>query len=298
MDEPTRHRIHATSPPRGPGAADALVLDRVVHRGYDGDCEFLRAPHHRADIRTYLTDLLRPYGLGLDEDRLAAGTGHSYGEMALDLIGATVGRDEPVDVLVLAFAVPDVRPGRATATYLSHVCPGRPNAFAVCDQGVAAAFTGLVVLREYLNAGAGERGLLLVLEQATLHYEPTPPAPVPARPAGVALLCGRGPGRARVTSVRVRADVPPDRVRELAERDAGAATTLIAGGGVDAPSLSTPVGVPPCRADAGQPYTGVWSQLAAVLAGDAAGGRVAVVDYDPSLRYLGTAVVEPAGAAP
>jgi 4-hydroxymandelate oxidase len=283
-------RIHATSPPHRPGAAGGLWLDRVVHRAFDGDCEFLRAPHHRADIGTYLTDLLSPYGMDLDADRLAAGAGHSYGEMAADLIAAAV--DDPVDVLVVAFAVPDVRPGRATATYLSHVCPGNPHAFAVCDQGAAAAFTGLLMLREYLGGGAGERGLLIVLEQSTLHYEPKDPAPVPAGNAGVALLCGRRPGRARVEAVRVHPDVGPEGVRALVERDAAAAATVIVGG-VDAADLPAPTGHrgPTRRAIAGQPYTGVWSELAAILADGAGAGPVALVDYDPSLRYLGTAVI-------
>jgi len=67
--------------------------------------------------------------------------------MAEALIRELVPADAPVDLIVLAFAVPDVRPGRATATYLSHVCPGNPLAFAVCDQGSAAAFTGLRLAR-------------------------------------------------------------------------------------------------------------------------------------------------------
>ena len=88
--------------------------------------------------------------------------------MAEELIRSVVPPDEPVDVLVLAFAVPDARPGRATASYLSHVCPGEPLAFAICDQGSAAAFTGLRLIREYARTGGCARGLLLVVEQAIL----------------------------------------------------------------------------------------------------------------------------------
>jgi hypothetical protein len=303
MDE--HPRVHAISPPR-PGPTAPVYLDRTARRAYGGDCAFLRAPHHRADIGTYLSDMLRPYGLAVDEDRLATGTGQSYGEMAADLIGEVVRADEPVDVLVVAFAVPDVRPGRATATYLSHLCPGNPHAFAVCDQGVAAAYTGLLLLREYLGAGAGERGLLLVLEQATLHYARAGAAPLPTGHDGVALLCGRGPGRVRLESARVHADVTPDLVGSLLEREVAGRVpaTIVAGGGVDREHLEPLTGrdgrpVAMRHAPNGRPYTGVWWELAA-MAGDATdgGGRVTLVDYDPALRYLCTASVQRAGSRP
>src|SRR5439155_25656265 len=73
-------------------------------------------------LRVFLADLVRPYGLPLREDLLREGAGHSYGEMAEPLVRAAVAGGEPVDLVVLAFAVHDLRLGRATALYLSDAC--------------------------------------------------------------------------------------------------------------------------------------------------------------------------------
>jgi hypothetical protein len=289
QDAAPRPRTHAAVPPRHTGA---LYINRVERRTFAGDCEFLRAPHHRAAIGTYLSDLLQPHGLDLDEDLLAAGAGHSYGEMGAELVGAVVGADEPVDLLVVAFAAPDVRPGRATATYLSHVCPGNPQSFAICDQGVAAAYTGLRLVREYVGSGACRRALLLLVEQATLHYKTPEPAAVPARHAGVALLCTGRPGAAgavRLDAVRVRTEVAPEQASGLLATELaghGPATTLVAGNGLDPGDL--PAGAR--RGPAGQPLTAAWWE-------PAAGRPLMIADYEPALRYLCTATFTAGEAA-
>src|SRR2546429_4526707 len=78
--------------------------------------------------------------------------------MAETVMGMAIAPDDAVDLVVLAYAIPDITPGRATAAYLSHICPGNRLAFAVCDQGVAAAFTGLRLIREYARTGGGRGG--------------------------------------------------------------------------------------------------------------------------------------------
>src|SRR4029077_3226752 len=112
--------------------------------------------------------------------------GQSYGDMAAELIGSAVRADEPVDLLVLAFSIHDLRPGRPGAAYLSHVTPGAPMAFAICDQGSAAAFSGLRIAGEYASSAGIQRALLIVVEQAALPYDC--PVPVPAQHRGVAML--------------------------------------------------------------------------------------------------------------
>ena len=250
-------------------------------------------------LRDYLSDMVRPYQLGLHDGELDRGDGHSYGEMAGSLLAQMVPADEPVDLLVLAFAVHDVIPGRSTAAYLSHLCPGGPTAFAVCDQGAAAPFTALRLIRAYAGAGSCRRALLAVVEQATVPYDLAEPAPVPARHAAVTLLFGQsGPGS--VQAVHQYADTDPARARDLLADMAAASSaaseelTLIAGNGLDAARLPAfPATVELLKAPAGQPCTGVWWELAGGLADWAASGRrVLLADYDPALRYLCVSAID------
>ena len=140
-----------------PGADTAplylAAAERRMFEPVDGPMD----PDHRARLHTYVSDLVRPHGLASSDERLTAVAGRSYGDMAAALIAATVPPDRPVDLLVLAMAVTDDRPGRATATYLSHVCPGGPLAFTVCDQGTVAPFTALMLAREYAGVTASGR---------------------------------------------------------------------------------------------------------------------------------------------
>src|SRR3954447_11341782 len=139
-------------------------LRRAVRHAFPDPAALAADAEHSARLQVYLADLLEPYRTGLDLDLPERG-GQSYGEMAEALIREAVPEGESVDLLVLAYSVPDITPGRATTTYLSHVCPGRPMAFAVSDQGNAAGFTGLRLIREYARRGDGQRALLLVVEQ-------------------------------------------------------------------------------------------------------------------------------------
>src|SRR2546430_11888237 len=122
-----------------------MRLIRTERGTFPGPARFLADKGNRADIAAYLADMTRPFGT---EPRPTL-SGHSYGEMATALVAAIVPAAEPVDLLVLAFSIHDMWPGRAAATYLSHICPGTPMSFAICDQGSAAAFTGLRVIRDY-----------------------------------------------------------------------------------------------------------------------------------------------------
>jgi hypothetical protein len=259
----------------------------VARRAFDGPARYLSYPAHRADLDRYTADLLRPYGLVASGDTGPAG--QSYGEMGEALLREAVPDGEPVDLLVLAWSVPDVRPGRSTATYLSLVCPGNPMSFAICDQGPAAAFTALRLAAGYLDRGDAGRAVVLVLEQSTLPYPPVAPVPLPDRHAAVAIHCGRS-GAARLDSVRVQPDVAPEAAgallgKELADLPGHPA--LVVGGGLAAPDGYRVRGAPP-----GQPDTGVWWALADALAGDP-GATTVVASYDPALRYLCLATVGP-----
>jgi hypothetical protein len=278
----------------GPPCHD-LYLVRAARRAFTGPAEFLADPRNRARVGEYLADAARPYGrevpAALFGEPPSPELGHSYGEMAEALIGPVVPPDEPVGLLVLAFAIHDLRPGRQTAAYLSHLTPGAPMAFAICDQGPAAAFTGLRVAREYAASAGIRRALVIVVEQAALPYDC--PVPVPSRHQGVAMLYGDRAGlAARVAGVRQHPGVPPDGVAglaaaDLAELAAGHREAELVLSDALAAAWTTPAAgrvrvMPP-----GQPSTGLWWGLADELAGGAdAPGLLVAGDYDPGLGYL------------
>jgi len=286
--------VFVTRPPASPPLRRDLHLVRAVRRGFTGPAEFLADPGNRARAATYVADMTAAYP---GEVPAASGTppspvpGHSYGEMAEALIGSAVSADEPVDLLVLAFSVHDVRPGRQTAAYLSHVTPGAPMAFAVCDQGSAAAFSGLRIAREYAASAGVRRALLIVVEQASLPYRC--PAPVPSRHRGVAMLYGESANpRARVADVRQHAGIRPGEVAGLAaaalaewvagQREVGLLLSHALAAVWTPPATGRVLVMPP-----GQPSTDVWWGLAGELSGDGDPPDLLVAaDYDPGLGYL------------
>jgi hypothetical protein len=283
--------MFSTGPPGAAGSA--LRVSRTEHRVFDGNSDLATDPAMRA----YLSDMVGPYGLGLREDLLDSGAGHSYGEMAEPLIEAILPGDPPVDLLVLAYGIHDVRLGRATATYLSSRCSGDPLSFAVCDQGVAAAFTALRLIGAYAGTGACRRALLIVVEQAALHYDLAAAAPVPERNAAVALLVEESAGPDSLT-IRQHAAVPADQVGALLRADVAALSggrsdvTVILGDGLASPRTDESIVDDLLRAPHGQPHTGVWWELSAGLPGWQARGRlVLLADYDAALGYLCTAAM-------
>ena len=242
-----------------------MRLIRAARREFDGPAAFLDDPGHRAVATEYLADMVRPHGLALNAEL----SGQSYGEMAEALLRDTVGADEPVGTLVVAFANHDVYPGRALATYLSHLCPGTPMAFAVCDQGSAAAFTAL----RLIGAADPAPALLIVVEQTEIPYRTVgaAPAPAPARSRGVAMLWAPdGSGG----TVRQRPGVRASELPALIPDDA---TRLVLGEALAAACPDRPAHAE--VAPAGQPMTGVWWRLA----DPDATGPVALADYEPAL---------------
>lgn len=293
--------------PTGPRAAavpgTGLRLVRAGRRTFAGPAEFLGDPVERAGLDTYLSDLTRAYP---PPPAPAAPLGQSYGEMAEALIAAVVRADEPVGLLVLAYAIHDMQPGRATATYLSHVCPGNPMAFAICDQGSAGAYSGLRIARDYPAVGGVHRSLLIVVEQAELPYGDA--AARPAEHRGVAMLFERGPAQhgptgARLVALRQRPNVAAGAVAgqlsaDLAELSSGREVRVVASQALAAAW--------PERQDhrvlvgpGAQPLTGLWWQLLDELDAGAGGADLLVAaDYDHDLGYLCLAALELVAAQP
>ena len=303
--------MFAVRPPASPSCTGDLHLVRAAGSGFAGPAAFLADPANRTRVGEYLTDMARPYGLEVRGGELAESPGQSYGEMAAALIGQVTCADEPVDLLVLAFSIHDLWPGRQAAAYLSHVTPGAPMAFAICDQGSAAAFSGLRIIREYASSAAIRRALLIVVEQAALPYDS--PVALPARNQGVAMLFSAAPDGgavpdggaatlARVGGLRQHPGVPCDAVADLAAADlAGLASGhdevgVVAGASLaglwTAPAATRIRLMPP-----GQPFTAVWRGCADELTSrENRPDLVVVADYDPGLRYLCLAAMNPHAA--
>jgi hypothetical protein len=280
--------MFVTGPP-GEGCG-GLRVSAAAHRAFDGHSELATDP----SLRAYLSDMVAPFGLALREELFAEGVGHSYGDMAEPLIGSLVPGGDRVDLLVLAHRLHDIRLGRATATYLGSRCPGDPLAFAVCDQGVAAAFSALQLIQAYAATGACRRAMLLIVEQTALHYELSEPVPMPALHTAVGLLLDDPAGTAPAT-VRVRGAVAAQRVSGVLESElAGLCggrsdVTVILGNGLAAEPAPASV----VRAPVGQPFTGVWWELSRGLAEWSRQGRLVVMaDYDASLEYLCVAAAD------
>ncbi|MEU8510439.1 hypothetical protein AB0C76_02460 [Kitasatospora sp. NPDC048722] len=247
-------------------ATRGLRITRARARSFDGRSELSLDP----DLRVFVTDLARPYGLPVREDLLRAGAGHSYEEMAAGLLREELADDEPVDLLILAFDSPDVRPGAPSSLALSRSCPGSPLAFAVCDQGLGAAFTALRLAAEYHRTGFCRRAVVVVAEQTALHYAPGAPVRLPQRHGAVVLVCEEAPGGAMDIRQTPCTDDPEKEVRALAgSLDPG--TVLVRGPGVDGPTA--------------QPFTGVWAELAEGLPQRR---PVLVASFDRRLGVLNT----------
>ncbi|WP_051966352.1 hypothetical protein [Kitasatospora mediocidica] len=276
-----------------PPAAEArgLRVTRAIAAGFDGRSEASLHP----DLRTFVGDLVRPYGLPLREDLLSEGSGHDYGQMAEGLLGRALAAGEPADLLIFAFSSPDVRPGAPAALHLSRHCPGQPTAFAVCDQGSAAAFTALRIARAHHRTGGCRRAVIVLAEQSALHYEAPEPVGLPEEHRAVVLVCEEGAGE----GMRVHQEAQPDGslalksvLADYRELGRGAGLLLaaeLAGGTppVDLGAQDAPGAVETARP--GQPFTGVWTLLADRLARrPEAGGPLLVADHDRRLGRLST----------
>ncbi|MBP0449330.1 hypothetical protein J5Y04_07165 [Kitasatospora sp. RG8] len=283
----------------GAASAAGLVVTRAVVGYPGGRSETSLDP----DLRVFVSDLVRPYGLPLREDLLAEGVGHSYEEMAEGLLREALADGRPVDLLILAFDSPDVRPGAPSSLALSRSCPGEPLAFALCDQGSAAAFSALRVAAEYHRTGACRRAVVVLAEQTALHYRAAEPVDLPERHCAVVLVCDEAAGgelmvdQIPVADVKLASKTVGEAVRDLGE---GAAVLLGPGLVVDADAdvrAYADVRVDPAaagvdgaaRATGGQPFTGIWSELAERLPAWRAEGRpVLAAGFDRRLGVLST----------
>ncbi len=278
--------------PPDPATADAhppqLSVSRIVRRAFDCGRATGRQPAAAADpeLHRFLVDLLAPYGQEPDPQP----ADHTYAGMVEALLQAPGLLDAPVDLVVLAYAVPDADPRQSAAHVVARLCPGEPLAFALSDQGVAAPFSAIATARAYLRTGGFERALVLILEQPTLPYRAVEPVTLPEHGSAVALVLERS-GAMPVVSVDQRMAVAPERVGAVLAAMAAAVSpdpVMVLG-----PELAGPAGLAGLAgqgrvdgapvASTGRLGTSVWWGLADVWEDDQPGdGRgVLVAEYDP-----------------
>jgi hypothetical protein len=270
------------------GDGGRLRLHRAAGRTFDE----LTGQALNPSLRGYVADMTAPFGIAVREDLIEQGVGHSYGEMCVPLLTELVSEERPADLLVLATGIPDDRLGRATATYLSWHCAGAPLAFAVCDQGLLAAFTALHLIDGYARTGGCRRAVLLVAEQPTLFHELPAPAPVPDRAAAVGVVL-EAAGPQDALSIQRQTRVEEHRVAEVLATEVarlsgdGPEPTVLLGAGLAEVAADRSLGgdVRVCRR--GQPYTGIWFELSRELPRwRESGVPVLLAEYDPTLGFL------------
>lgn len=239
-----------------------------------------RVPDDNADA--YYRGMAGIFGAGLDRVALDRGNHNTFSAMGAAVLAGLGGEAGPIDLVVLAHAVPDIDVHGFAAAAVSYRIGGEPAAFAVGDQGSATPFTALRVAGAYARADEAKRVLVLLLDQATVPYRSSVPPPLADFAVGLVLTADPTASLA----VHQFPDTDPAGVRLLLRRlvPANPDATVLLGPGVDPRDLPYPARV--VAVPEGQPTTGLWARL--VPRRDA---RVVAVDYDPRLRYLCVATV-------
>ena len=127
---------------------------------------------YRPDPRmsTYHEEMLTPFGVAVDEDRLRNGTNVGFTELAEAVLREMAPPIANPDLLILAYGLPDLRPLKSTTAYLNHLLGGESRSFAVAEQGLRAPFTALRIADAYARAGRYASLALFICDQTTLPY--------------------------------------------------------------------------------------------------------------------------------
>jgi hypothetical protein len=205
------------------------------------------------EILEFYRDLLRPYGDEVDEDRARKGRNTAFVDLAERAVRTAPAPGGPPDLLVLAYALPDLHPLKTVSSHLNHRFGDESRSFAVSEQGVLAPFTALRIADAYHRSGRCRSVALFVLEQTTFPYaHPF----VDARDlvdSGVYLRFDVD-GRWRVAGLHATDDLPA-----LLGTLAGPDTLLVAGPAAD---LECAASVDCHRASEESHCTSVWRALA------------------------------------
>jgi hypothetical protein len=232
-----------------------LRLNRLVHRRFAVGGSWTDDPQ----LHEYYADLASLHGIGYRGDVLRRGAGNTFVGMAAPMLAGL----DPVDVVIIAHATPDLDPRVSAGAGAAHRFAGEPLVFTVMDQACSVAFTAIRLAGEYVRRHSYRRALVLVLDQSTLPYESSE---VLGGDAAVALHLDFDPGGG-VRSGRIPG-VAPEEVARVADR---------IGGGVPVIGLGAP--------DGEFPATGIWR-------GYQPGTSTVLVHYDQPRAQLSYCAID------
>lgn len=203
------------------------------------------------DMLEYYRDLLALFDVPYDEQRLRDGPNLSYTELAGSVLDVPDFPAQAPDLVLLAYAVPDLHPLRVVSAHVNTLLGGAARSMALSEQGLRSPYTALEVAAAFHRGGRCDRALLLVLEQTSLPYHDpfVHDTPLSETAAALVLRTGTGP------IVRPPWTGTPDELGALL-RATGPDTLVIAGPWVEheAPGMVRCVGGTYC--------TSVWLTLA------------------------------------
>jgi hypothetical protein len=273
----------------------AATLSREFPRG-----EASASPDDREALDRSLTDLTSLYGAVyrpelVDLDRLA-----SQKFMAAEVLGELGPLLGEVDLVILAYATPDLDTRDFVGCFIADTVPGGPMVFSVSDQGSTAPFTALRLAGDYLADCGGRRALVLTLDQHIVPWDVPNRAAVPTCSAAVAVVVDSAKAEGLGTQVWHYTAVAPQDIDTTVEEAwasarlrLGRSAVLVAGRDTPLPQDVADSATAVVVADRGRVCTGVWHALDDYrLNHSDRPGPIVVLDYDPVWRYLGVAVFD------
>jgi hypothetical protein len=122
------------------------------------------------EIYVYQRDLLGPFGITVDRDLMEKSSNIGLTALTEGVLRPVRDRVADPDLLVLAYALPDMCSFKTVSAHLNYLLGGRSRSFAVSEQGLCSPFTALRIAAAYARSGRCDSLALFVCDQTTLPY--------------------------------------------------------------------------------------------------------------------------------
>lgn len=287
--QPATVATETPAPPAARAAAARRKLTLVAQHAV----QFAIARNPMDDrSRAFTADMLRATGVPFEVEAIENLLVNGYAELALAALAPLLGdgkSDGGVDLVVLAYAVPDMQSAQLPIARITAEHPGVKAAFGVADAGVVAPFQAVALAEVFATRFGYRRVAVVALDQCSLPYEAVAQPYQVARVDSAAVVVfetGAGAGHVAVQRSGVGGGADQHRAldevfTELVDHAGLYPDHLVLGAGVD--PLWSPAGGNHQRSDlervpVGSPCTGVWSRLDGRREHDV----VALIESDPS----------------